>query len=312
MRTTNKNQRTITKFSQDAHLLTWLEAFLIDRKAQGLAQGTIGFYKLKLGNFADFCESQAITQISQIDPNTLRQFLMILAEEGHNPGGIHAFHRAIRTFLYWWEDEVEPIGWKNPIRKVKAPKIGINPLEPADTDDIKCMLTTCEGKTLTSNRDKAILLSLVDTGLRASELVSINLVDLEATGAIFIRHGKGNKPRTVYLGKKSRRAVRAYLKYREDDSPALWITISGNRLTYWGLRQIIRRRAEKAGVTTPPLHSFRRLFALECLRNGMDIYNLQHLMGHADLQVLRRYLAITEQDTEQAHRRAGPVDNAGL
>jgi len=75
----------------------------------------------------------------------------------------------------------------------------------------------------------------------------------------------------------------------------------------------MRRRVERAGVQEPLPHSFRRFFALECLRSGkMSIYELQHLMGHTDLQVLRRYLAITEQDTEQAHRMAGSVDNARL
>ena len=312
MTTKTIDQRTITNFSQDSHLLTWLEAFLIDRKAQGLAQGTIGFYRLKLSHFADFCESQAITQISQIDPNTLRKFLMILAENGHNPGGIHAHYRTVRTFLNWWEDEIEPEGWKNPIRKVKAPKVGVEPLEPANFDNIKAMLKTCERDTLTGTRDRAILLALMDTGARAGELVGMSLIDLDLTGAILIRQGKGKKPRTVFLGKKSRRAVRAYLRHRNDTCPALWVTINGERLTYWGLRQIIRRRADKAGVDTPSLHSFRRFFALECLRAGMDIFNLQRLMGHADLQVLRRYLAQTTQDTEQAHRHAGPVDNANL
>ncbi len=312
MRTTPQDQRTITNFSQDSHLLTWLEAFLIDRKAQGLAQGTIGFYRLKLSHFADFCESQAITQISQIDPNTLRQFLMILAENGHNPGGIHAHYRTVRTFLNWWKDEIEPEGWKNPIRKVKAPKVGIEPLEPANFDNIKAMLKTCDLSSFTGSRGRAILLALMDTGARAGELVAMSLADLDITGAILIKQGKGKKPRTVFLGEKSRRAFRTYLKQRDDTSPALWITTGGERLTYWGLRQIIRRRADKAGVETPSLHSFRRFFALECLRAGMDIFNLQRLMGHADLQVLRRYLAQTTEDTEKAHRRGGPVDIAGL
>ena len=143
-------------------------------------------------------------------------------------------------------------------------------------------------------------------------LSEIRLEDLDITGAILIRQGKGKKPRTVFLGKMSRRAVRAYLKQRDDTCPALWVTIRGECLAFSGLRQIIRRRAVKAGVETPSLHSFRRFFALECLRAGMDIFNLQRLMGHADLQVLRRYLAQTTQDTEKAHRLAGPVDNAGL
>jgi len=146
----------------------------------------MGFYRLKLGNFTDYCESQAITQIHQIDPNTLRQFLMILAENGHNPGGIHAHYRAIRTFLNWWEDEVEPEGWKNPIRKVKAPKVGVEPLEPANFQNIKAMLNTCERDTLTGTRDRAILLALMDTDARAGELVAMRLEDLDITGAILI------------------------------------------------------------------------------------------------------------------------------
>ncbi|MFC1997274.1 tyrosine-type recombinase/integrase [Chloroflexota bacterium] len=191
MRTTIKDQRTITNFSQDVHLLTWLEGFLTDRKAQGLAQGTIGFYRLKLGNFADFCESQAISQLTHIDPNTLRHFLMILAENGHNPGGILAHCRAIRTFLNWWEDEIESEGWKNPIRKVKAPKLGIEPLEPANFNNIKAVLKTCEREKFAATRDKAIILALMDTGARAGELVAMSLEDLDITGAILIRQGKG-------------------------------------------------------------------------------------------------------------------------
>jgi len=80
------------------------------------------------------------------------------------------------------------------------------------------------------------------------------------------------------------------------------------RLSYSGLRDIVRRRAERAGVRAPTLHSFRRAFALACLRGKMDIYSLQRLMGHADLTMLRRYLAQTVEDVRKAHARSGPVD----
>ena len=73
---------------------------------------------------------------------------------------------------------------------------------------------------------------------------------------------------------------------------------------------MVVRRAKRAGVNPPSLHSFRRFFALQCLRNGMDIFTLQKAMGHADLTVLRRYLAQTSEDVQAAHRIAGPVDNA--
>lgn len=104
--------------------------------------------------------------------------------------------------------------------------------------------------------------------------------------------------------------MRSYLKHRTDKSMALWVTVDGERLTYWGLRQIIRRLAVKAKIPVPGLHDFRRAFALNFLRNNPgEIYALQRLMGHADIQVLRRYLAQTDQDISNAHRRGSPVDH---
>jgi len=149
--------------------------------------------------------------------------------------------------------------------------------------------------------------------VRASELVSINLEDMNPiTGDVLVRVGKGRKPRIVYLGSKSRKALRAYLRLRHDHCDALWITDDEERLTYWGVKSLMIRRANQAHVKTPQLHAFRRWFALSCLRAGMNVYSLQGLMGHADLQVLRRYLKQTNQDLREAHNRASPIDNAGL
>ena len=305
MEQTVKNQGTILELSQDTHLLTWLEGFLVDRKAQNLSKGTITFYKNKLSLFSQYCEGQAIQHITQITPQILREFLVWLEQGGHNPGGIHAFYRAVKTFLFWWENEIELEGWRNPIRRVKAPKVALEPLQGIELDDFQAMLEKCNSK-----RDKALLLCLLDTGARASEFCAMDLEDLDRVyGSILIREGKGKKPRTVFLGKKARRTLRAYLRERKDSCKALWVTRSGERLTYWGLRELIKRKAHDAKIAVPSLHAFRRTFALECLRNGADVYCLQKLMGHADLQVLRRYLKQTDQDIREAHRRASPVDN---
>ncbi len=181
---------------------------------------------------------------------------------------------------------------------------------------MKHLPSSCATVTLTGERDAAILLCLLDTGARASEFLDINLNDInQARGDILIRQGKGRKPRTVYIGKQSRRALRRYLKYRRDNSPALWVThprFGSERLSYDGLRAVLTRRASDAGVVVPSLHDFRRAFALSMLRNGTDVFTLAKLMGHEGITVLQRYLKQTNQDTEQAHRRAGPVDNAGL
>lgn len=90
------------------------------------------------------------------------------------------------------------------------------------------------------------------------------------------------------------------------------MTVHGERWQYVGLREMIKRRAFLTGVVPPRIHDFRRGFALECLRNGEDVYSLQKLMGHADLQVLQRYLAQTTEDIQAAHKLGSPVDNSGL
>jgi len=113
------------------------------------------------------------------------------------------------------------------------------------------------------------------------------------------------------VGGKARRALASYLRVRADvgDAAPLFATVTGGRLTYAGLRAVVRRRASKAGISTAPtLPSFRRDFAIACLRNGVDVYSLQRLMGHADLTILRRYLAQTVEDVRKAHARSGPVD----
>jgi integrase/recombinase XerD len=305
------NQWTILE-SQDTYLLTWIEAFLFDRKAQNLSKGTLYFYQKKLELFTSYCETQLINHITEITPQFLREYLLYLESKGHNPGGIHACYRALKTFLYWWQDEIEPENWKNPIRKVKAPKVPKIQLQPVKIATIQAMLDTCDNS-FTGRRDKALILCLLDTGVRAAELCAMNIEDLDRVyGSIVIPKGKGRKPRTVFLGKKSRRALRAFLRTRKDNMPALWITTSKARLTYGGLREIIRRRAKRVNVPIPGLHDFRRAFALQCLRNGVDIYSLQKLMGHADLQVLQRYLAQTTEDIQAAHKNGSPVDNSEL
>jgi integrase/recombinase XerD len=312
METSTVKQMINNPLYLDTHLATWIEAFLFDRKAQNLSKKTIIFYRTYLTLFTNYCDTQLITKIDQIESSTIRQYMVWLEDAGHNPGGLHAAYRTLRAFLFWWENETEPEGWKNPIRKVKAPKVGLDPLEPVPLATVKTLIDTCERDNFNGLRDKAIFMCLLDTGARANEFLNINLTDINPyTGEILIREGKGRKPRSVFIGQKSRKAMRQYLRLRSDNTPALWVTDDQTeRLTYWGLKSMVVRRSRAAGVKTPELHAFRRQFAISCLRAGMNIYFLQKLMGHADLQVLNRYLKQTTQDVCEAHRQAGPVDNS--
>ncbi len=236
--------------------------------------------------------------------------MLELEDNGHNPGGCHSFFRVIRVFLNWWENENEPESWKNPMRKLKAPKVAIEPLEPVKAETIQAILETCESNKFYDVRDRAIIMTLADTGLRASEFLALNLENIDAIkGTITVLKTKSKKFRYAFLGKRSRKVLRKYLNHLKRSSGPLWIHKDGERLEYLGLRSMIGARAKTAGVKAPSIHSFRRFFALECLRNGMDVFSLQMLTGHSDLQILKRYLKQTPADIQTAHSNAGPLDN---
>jgi integrase/recombinase XerD len=294
---------------QQEQLDRLVEAFLATKRAEGTSQGTQHFYRKKLKNFLGYCADHEITLVTQLTPDILRDFFNHQRDRGNNEGGIFAHYRTLKTFLYWYEGEFEPEGWKNPIHKAKVRPPKLEPLDPVNYEDVDLMMKCCPN-TLLGRRDKAIMLVLLDTGVRASELLNIQLSEIDTvTGEMFINKGKGGKSRYVYLGEKARKAVRQYLRMRTDSSHYLWITDEGDQLTYWGLVSMFTRYADHAGIPRPRRHAFRYFFALTSLRNGMDVFSLQKAGGWASMAVMRRYLKQTEADVEVAMKKHSPVDN---
>ncbi len=196
------NPRTVYLSKVNDDLISWLEAFMIDRKSAGLADGNLRFYRQKLKLAADFCNAQAVQTIDQITPSFLRQYLLVLEETGHNAGWRHSAFRVTRAFFLWYEEKAEPEGWNNTIHKLKAPKVPTELMEPVPIRTVFRIVNICREGTFTRDRDEAMLLCLLDTGARSSEFLVMDLEDLdEAQGTILIRKGKGNKPRIAYLGK---------------------------------------------------------------------------------------------------------------
>jgi site-specific recombinase XerD len=312
MEGTQLDQLTLTKYSQSTYLPSWIEAFILAKKTEGASNKTLQFYREGLGKFAAYCETRVISQVDEISAIDLRFWLLDLETKGHNPGGVHAAFRCIRAFLRWYEGEAEPEGWHNPILKIQAPKLPMKLLSPVEISTVSQMVKTCNNS-FSGLRDKALLLALLDSGCRANELLSIDQVDIDLiTGQIIIQKGKGSKVRVVYIGKATRRAIRAYLKARNDNNHALWVTDEAERLTYSGLRQVVRRRAARLGIKTPSIHSFRCAFAINLLRAGTDVVSVSRLLGHSGLEMTRIYLKQNVDDLAEAHRRGSPVDNSGL
>ena len=295
-------------FVLELGLFALLEMFIADRKAQGLAQKSIDFYEHNLNIFIDWCAAQGATNADQLNPDVIRSFFNHWKETGHSNGGIHGVYRSLRALLRWFEQEYEPSGWRDPLRNVKPPRVDIEPLDPVSIEHVRAMVDTCNGGKFTDYRDKAVMLFMLDTGVRAGELLALNIQDIDREGGVLVRKSKNRRPRTVFLGKEARRALRAYLKQRDDVWPALFVADDNERLKESGLRQILVRRAKRAQVPTPSCHSFRRAFALAMRRGGTQVLEIQKLLGHTDPKQIERYLKLDAEDLRDVHNRASPAD----
>ncbi len=183
---------------------------------------------------------------------------------------------------------------KNPIRRVKAPKLVQEPIQGVTLEQFEALLKAC-----VNERDKALLMVLMDTGVRAAELCDIKVAEL-SWDSILIAQGKGRKPRTVFIGRRTRRQLHRYFREWQPQT-YLFTNDEGDKLTYPALRQILRRLALRAGVPYASAHNFRRGFAIEPLRKGVDLLTLSRLLGHSSLSLLPRYAKQTSLDLAERY-----------
>lgn len=164
----------------------------------------------------------------------------------------------------------------------------------------------------TAMRDEAIILTLLDVGLRASELCDLCLRDLDTeSGRLHIRHGKGDKARYVFLGDTARRSVWRYLGARKAATPGdpLFATSAGGHIDRDNLRHILERCAQRASIRHVWPHLFRHTFAVTFLRNGGNVLELQAILGHEQMETIKIYVRLAQVDLKEASRRSSPADN---
>ena len=289
------------------------QAFLLDREAARYSPKTLEHYTYTVGSFVAFLQAHGVTDPTAITPHHVRAFLVTLQERNLRDTTQHAHARGIKTFLRWLvaEGDLDV----SPMSRVTMPKLEKRIPAPFTPQDIRDLLATPDRSTPTGPRDYAIVLALLDSGLRASEFCSLRVGYLDMRSGLATVLGKGGKQRTVIVGARSRGSILRMLAYRKDRTPEapLWAACTGHRrergaLTVAGLQTVLHRMGRGAGVMPCSPHRFRRTFALWCLRAGMDLHSLRMLMGHADLTVLQRYLALSGEDLERAHRAHSPVD----
>lgn len=289
---------------------TAIELFVTAKQADGRKPRTIQDYYRCLPPFADWCSNQ------RLDTGNLTRwdFRTYVTEEIQSNGwseateGIHI--RNLRCFLRWLH--TEGIMEDNLAEAVEAPGKSIRFEEPLSEDELRQLLEACD-KGNYPVRDRAIIMALVDTGLRRGEIAELRRDQLSIDGDIACINRvdpKSDAPKPVFLGNTTTSLVLQYLKKRKDNNPALWMGEGGDPLTAEGIRQVIKRRAKGAGLDRVHPHLFRKTFATWWIRNGGDIDRLKTLGGWKTNESLQAYILLGRyEDLKQGHQEFGPVDN---
>jgi integrase/recombinase XerD len=245
------------------------------------------------------------------------------------PKSIANIHTNLSSFWSWAANE--GFVTANFIRTIDPPPFTPPTIEPFSKEDVSILLKACDSSRTwktrpdianrrpSAERDRAIILTLLDTGVPASELCGIRFGDLNLGQNSLKVRGKGpgteGKERMVFFGKRTGQAIWRCPVGRLDsirpEDPVFTVGSAAfpRPMTSAVLREHLDRIGEKAGVRNVYPHRFRHTFAITYLRNQGDIFTLQSLLGHSDLAMVRRYARVAQTDCAEVHRRASPVDN---
>ena len=217
------------------------------------------------------------------------------------PVSVAGYVRTLKVLGNWLQ--AEGLAEARALRSLRKPKVPEKLIEPISDDTLRRLLG------LASVRDRAILLLLLDTGLRVSEAAGIRLGDLRPDGSVKVM-GKGAKERIVPIGSTARTAIVRYLGQRGSGLPDAPLFLGPRGALDWrGMQQVLKRLKTRAGISgrlSP--HSLRHTFARSYLVNGGDVFSLQQILGHTTLDMVKRYVSLADADVVARHRVASPAD----
>ena len=293
-------------FGRKLPLCEACQDFIHTKKAERLSKTTIRSYVNILAQFMDYVgKEKAFDKISVSD---IREYLGF--RDDVSAKTLYNYHTALSSLWSWGVSDGHVK--ENIVRKINPPKYRKHRIIPYSHREVSRIFQAAR-----RSRDKAIVLVLIDCGLRASELVNLTVADWHPNSLKVL--GKGNKERLVPLSDKTEKAVSIQLKARQIDEKgiqggdALFCNVTNNSgITYSTLENLMIRLGHASGVNDVHCHRFRHTFAINYLRNGGDIYTLQKILGHSTLEMVRNYLDIVRADITAAHAKASPVVNWGL
>ena len=280
---------------------------------KGLARNTVEAYSRDLSRLSEYVMDQSLTNWAEVKPVNVRAYVSWLTAKRLNAKSIARHIVTARRFFRFLE--IEELVEESPVPTLRLAGGARKLPQTLSLEDLRRLLNQPDRNTVRGRRDQAMLELLYATGLRVSELTSLQTQQIDFQGNYLTVTGKGSKVRAVPFGQWAREKLLGYL--REDRpglarriSPFLFISRSGKPLTRQGFWKLIRGYALAAGVdkrVTP--HMLRHSFATHLLEGGADLRAVQSMLGHADISTTQIYTHVNGARLKEAHRRFHPREN---
>ncbi|MFZ5988591.1 MAG: site-specific tyrosine recombinase XerD [Bacillota bacterium] len=279
-------------------------------KDKRLSLNTLQSYRRDIEQFITYLNEVKIHNISNTNKTTVIAYLLHLQKKGRATSTISRNLASIRSF-YQYLTKNEIIS-QDPTEELESPKVEKKLPQILSTKEVELLLDQPKCDDLKGYRDKAMLELLYATGIRVSELICLNVSDVNLEMG-FIRCNKGTRERMIPIGSISINALNEYLTksrnllIQRSDEKALFVNVNGKRLTRQGFWKIIKQYKNQAKISkdiTP--HTLRHSFAAHLLENGADLRSIQEMLGHSDISSTQVYAQIAKNRIKEVYKKTHP------
>ena len=279
------------------------------QKDKKLTENTLQSYKRDISQYENYIEKNNLDYAS-VDEDAIKGYLAYLQENGKKTSTVSRNLASIRSF-YQYSVRVKDIK-KDPTENVQSPKIEKRIPNVLSTKEVELLLEQPEDTDLKGIRDKAMLEFAYATGMRVTEIISLDIKDINIKEGYVICK-TGTKQRTIPLGEMSIKALKNYVDesrpylIKSDDEPSLFVNINGKRLTRQGFWKIVKFYKEQAHIDkeiTPGV--LRHSFATHLLQNGADLKAIQTMLGHSDISSTQVYMQFQDEGIKNIYKKAHP------